>query len=68
MYIAEAVPLLVGIMVGLLLSVIAWSAVKARRQTTSDAIVDLQQQMLLGLLLVAMFGAGVFITYLLLRF
>ena len=68
MYIAEAVPLLVGIVVGLLLSVIAWSAIKARRQTTSDAIVDLQQQMLLGFLLVATFGAGIFITYLLIRF
>jgi hypothetical protein len=68
MFIEEAIPLLMGIVVGLLLSVVVWSAVKARRQTTSDVIVDFQQQVLLGLLLVAVFAAGVFLTYLLLRF
>ena len=67
MFIKEAIPLLVGIVVGMLLSVIAWSVLKARRQTTSDTIVDLQQQVLLGLLFVAVFGAGIFITYLVLR-
>jgi uncharacterized membrane protein YwzB len=68
MYIAEAVPLSVGIMVGLLFSVIAWSALKARRQTTSEMTTDQQQQMLLGFLLVAVFGAGIFVTFFLLRF
>jgi hypothetical protein len=68
MFIEEAIPLLVGIVVGLLLGVIAWSMVKARQQTTNEPITDRQQQVLLGLLLVAMFGAGVFITYFLLRF
>ncbi len=68
MFIEEAIPLLVGIVVGLLLSVIAWSVRKARRQATGDTIMDLQQQVLLWLLLVAVFGSGVFITYLLLHF
>jgi sensor domain CHASE-containing protein len=68
MFIGEAIPLLVGIVVGLLVSVVAWSALKARRQTESGTLADLQQQILLGLLLVAVFGAGVFITYLVLRF
>ncbi len=67
MVVEQAFPLLVGIVVGLLLSVIAWSVIKARRQTTVDTTVDLQAQLLLGLLLVAVFSAGVFITYLLLR-
>jgi uncharacterized membrane-anchored protein YhcB (DUF1043 family) len=68
MYIAEAVPLLVGIMVGLLFSVIAWSALRERRQTTNEMTADRQQQMLLGFLLVAVFGAGIFVTFFLLRF
>jgi uncharacterized protein YacL len=68
MFIQEAIPLLVGIVVGLLLSVIAWSVVKTRREPASETTVDVQQQVLLGLLLVAVFGAGIFVTYLLLRF
>jgi len=68
MLVEQAIPLLLGIVVGVLLSVIAWSVIKARRQTTDDTTVDLQEQVLLWLLLVAVFGAGVFITYFLLRF
>ena len=68
MFIEEAIPLLVGIVMGLLLSMIAWSAMRARRQTTNDIIEEHQQQVLLGFLLVAMFGAGVFVTFFLLRF
>lgn len=67
MVVEQAIPLLIGIVVGLLLSVIAWNVIRARRQTTGDTTVDLQAQLLLGLLLVAVFSAGVFITYLLLR-
>ncbi len=63
MFIEQAIPLLVGILVGLLLSVIVWSAAKARRQTTGDSVTDLQAQVLLWLLLIAVFGAGVFLTY-----
>jgi hypothetical protein len=68
MFISEAIPLLVGIVVGLLLSVIAWSTLKARWSAARDPMLDHQQQMLLGLLLVGVFGAGIFITYLMLRF
>ncbi len=67
MFVEQAIPLLVGIVVGLLLSVIVWSVIKARRQTASDTTLELQEQVLLWLLLIAVFGAGVFITYLLLR-
>ncbi len=68
MFIGEASPLLVGIMVGMLLSVVAWSVIQTRRQTSNDTTVGLQDRVLLLLLLIAVFGAGVFITYLLLRF
>jgi hypothetical protein len=68
MFVEQAIPLLVGILVGVLLSVVAWSVMKTRQQTTGDKTVDLQERVLFWLLLVAVFGAGVFITYLLLRF
>lgn len=67
MVVEQVIPLLIGIVVGILLSVIAWSVTKARRQTTGDTTIDLQAQVLLWLLLVAVFSAGVFIAYLLLR-
>ncbi len=68
MSIEEAIPLLVGIVVGLLLSVIVWSGLQARWLTRGNTAVDLQGRTLFWLLLVAVFGAGVFITYLLIRF
>jgi hypothetical protein len=67
MVVEQAIPLLTGIVAGILLSVVVWSVVKARRQATGDTTVDLQAQVLLWLLLVAVFGAGVFVTCLLLQ-
>jgi ABC-type amino acid transport system permease subunit len=67
MFVEQVIPLLVGIVVGVLLSVIVWSVLKTRQAPTGETTVDLQAQMLFLLLLIAVFGAGVFITYLLFR-
>ena len=63
MFVGQTIPVLIGIVAGLLLSVITWSVMKARRPTLDGSTTDLQAQMLLWLLLIAVFGAGVFVTY-----
>ena len=69
MFIEQAIPLLVGIIVGLLVSVIAWNVMQAHQQTTGDMTLSQREHVVLyWLLLVAVFVAGVFLTYLLLRF
>ncbi len=67
MLIEQAIPLLVGVLVGILLSVIVWSVVKARRHPPNETPLDFQAQVLLWLLLIAVFSTGVLVTYLLFR-
>jgi hypothetical protein len=63
----QIVPLLIGMLVGALLSVMVWSVRQARSRTDMDAALDSQHQVLFWLLLLAMFTAGVFVTFALLR-
>jgi uncharacterized membrane protein YedE/YeeE len=67
MPITQIIPLLLGVLVGVLLSVVAWSFLSTRRHALGDDGVDIQDQVLLWLLILAVFGAGVFVTYVLLR-
>jgi tetrahydromethanopterin S-methyltransferase subunit C len=63
MFVGQVIPLLIGVVAGLLLSVVAWRVTRARRPTLDGSTTDLQAQVLLWLLLIAVFSAGVFVTY-----
>ncbi len=67
MPVTQIVPLLIGMLVGALLSVVVWSLWRTRNNTFADATLDSQHQVLFWLLLLAMFTAGVFVTFALLR-
>jgi hypothetical protein len=60
-------PGLLGALVGVLLSVIAWNIWKTRDQAISSTLFDVQGNLLLWLLILAAFALGAFVTYLLLR-
>lgn len=62
----HAAPLLLSLLVGLLLSLIVWDVLYARRRAVNDALMKHQDEFLLGLLILAAFALGVFVTYLLL--
>ncbi len=62
----HVIPLLLGLLVGLLLGVIAWGLWRARRQEAAGGLTGARDDLLWGLLLLAGFGLGVFLTYLLL--
>jgi len=63
----QLIPLLIGILVGVLLSVAAWSIGRTRSTVFSDTTIDIQQQVLFWFLLVAVFVAGAFVTFVLLK-
>ncbi|NOZ28805.1 MAG: hypothetical protein GXP39_12235 [Chloroflexi bacterium] len=62
----HAAPLLLSILVGLLLSFIAWGFFRVQGHDTSDTLVKPRDDILLGLLVLAAFALGVFVTYVLL--
>jgi hypothetical protein len=67
MSLVQVVPWLLGVVVGVLLSVIVWSIWKTRDHAISSTLLDVQGNLLLWLLILAAFALGVFVTYLLLR-
>jgi hypothetical protein len=67
MPVTQIVPLLIGMLVGVLLTVMVWSIKHTRNSTAADAALDSQHQVLFWLLLLAVFTAGVFVTFALLR-
>jgi hypothetical protein len=67
MSIEHIVPGLLGVLVGVLLSVITWSIWKMRGHTIAGSVLDAQANVLLWLLMLAAFALGVFATYALLR-
>lgn len=60
-------PLLLSFLVGLLLGLIAWGLWRASRHEGGGALMGTRDDLLLGLLLLAGFAMGVFMTYVLLR-
>jgi hypothetical protein len=67
MSIEHIVPGLLGVLVGVLLSVITWSIWKMRGHPIVGVALDAQANVLLWLLMLAAFALGVFATYALLR-
>jgi hypothetical protein len=67
----HTIPILLGGLLTLLIGLIAWSVwtgvrAEADRNPVEEGAVGWRQDVLLGLLLFAMFGLGVFVAYLVL--
>lgn len=59
---SAAVPLLISMLIVALLGLVSWSMWKYQSDPTDDALLDSYDQMLLGLLTLAVFALGVFST------
>jgi hypothetical protein len=59
------IPLLLGALGGLLLSLIAWGFWRARSDEVGSDPMRTHNTLLLGLLVLAFFGLGVFLVYIL---
>jgi uncharacterized membrane protein len=64
---AHAAPILLGLLVALLVSLVVWGLVRLRSQQTNDLLMRTRDDLLLGLLVLAAFISGAFLTYVLLR-
>ena len=65
---ARVAPLLLSVLVGALLSLVAWGFRQARGRPVSVAAAGTRHDVLLWLLVLAAFALGAFVTYALLRF
>ncbi len=61
----HAIPLLLSILVGLVLGLMAWELLRYRKQALDITQMGTRNDLLLGLLVLAAFGLGVFTTYIL---
>lgn len=64
---AYTVPILLGLLVAALVTLVAWGLVLVRNQQTDDLPVTTRDGLLLGLLMLAAVTLGVFLTYAFLR-
>jgi ABC-type amino acid transport system permease subunit len=60
---ARAVPLLLSILVGLVVSLIAWGLVRYLRTGPNDRPMETRDDLLVGLLILAAFIMGACVTY-----
>jgi hypothetical protein len=59
----ETMLLLLGILIGLLLSLVAWGAWQVLGKKVEQMAERVRGDVLLGLLVLSAFGSGVFLTY-----
>ncbi len=57
------IPVLLSLLVGLVLGLVTWGVVRSRSHMLSDARLGARGDILLGLLVLAAFALGVFLTY-----
>ncbi len=62
----QTLPLLLSVLVGLLIGLVTWGLVREREQRAVSPMVGMHDEVLLGLLALAAFASGVFITMVLL--
>lgn len=60
------IPTLLGLLVGLLLGLVAWGFWRAWGHEIGDSLMGSRDDVLLGLLILAAFALGIFLTYALL--
>lgn len=61
----NATPLVISILVGILLGLVTVGLLRLRRSPTQDSLLGTSDALLLGLLALAAFAMGVFLTYIL---
>ena len=64
----NAIPILLCVLVGAVLSLVAWGLQRSRTHVVGDAVMGARGDVLLGLLVLAAFALGVFLTYVLIGF
>jgi hypothetical protein len=62
-WLMHAIPVLLTILVGLLFGLLAWGFLRMRSQEAGDALMAVRDDVLTGLLVLAAFALGVFLTY-----
>jgi hypothetical protein len=66
MELTNAVPLLLVVLVGFMLSLVAWGILRLRHRAVDDAFLDSDNGILVGLLALGVVALGLFLAYLLL--
>jgi len=64
---ARSVPMLLVVLVGSLIVLLGWGVIRLRSQQGDDALMRTRDDLLWGLLILAAFILGSFMTYVLLR-
>jgi len=64
----NAIPILLSVLVGAVLSLVVWELRRSRNYVVGDAVMVTRDDALLGLLVLAAFALGVFLTYVLIGF
>ena len=64
----HAILILLTVLVGAVLSLVVWGLQRARSHILGDSVMGTRGDVLLGLLVLAAFALGVFLTYVLIGF
>jgi len=59
----QAIPVLLAILVGLLCGLLTWGLLRMRGREAGETPIGVRDDVLLGLLVLAAFALGVFLTY-----
>jgi hypothetical protein len=59
----RAIPVLLAILTGLVFALVAWGLLRIRSRETGETLVGAGDVMLTGLLVLAAFALGMFLTY-----
>jgi hypothetical protein len=59
----RAIPVLLAILVGLLFGLLTWGLLRVRGREAGEALIGVRDDVLIGLLVLAAFALGVFLTY-----
>jgi hypothetical protein len=62
-WLMQAIPVLLAILVGLLFALLAWGSLRIRKHEAGETLVGTGDGVLTGLLVLAAFALGVFLTY-----
>ena len=64
----HAIPILLGILVAAVLSLVVWGLQRSRSHVVGDTVMGTRGDVLLGLVVLAAFALGIFLTYVLIGF
>ena len=64
----SGIPILLGVLVGAVLGLVAWGLQHSQSHIVGDSVMGTRGDVLLGLIVLAAFALGVFLTYVLIGF